>query len=161
MQKQSVSKLLGRQYLNKHCRPWYHDVWGISLFFAPSFHSLTPGPELLYFISLRVQPTFQKVFPPLGASAWYTAVNRSVIYRWRMPLRSFIHSQLKWVKNRTFRIWDKVTLRLRFLKQCFIHLLSISTSYIPPIHAKNVWCCGEGYFGQKKLRKKCVNCDKM
>ena len=29
------------------------------------------------------------------------------------------------------------------------------------IHAKNVWCCGEGYFGQKKLRKKCVNRDKM
>ena len=27
-------------------------------------------------------------------------------------------------------------------------------------HAKNVWCCGEGYFGQKKLRKKCVNRDK-
>ena len=31
----------------------------------------------------------------------------------------------------------------------------------PPIHAKNVWCCGDGYFGQKKLRKKCVNRDKM
>ena len=29
------------------------------------------------------------------------------------------------------------------------------------IHAKNVWCCGEGYFGQKKLRKKCVNRDIM
>ena len=29
------------------------------------------------------------------------------------------------------------------------------------IHAKNVWCCGDGYFGQKKLRKKCVNRDKM
>ena len=26
---------------------------------------------------------------------------------------------------------------------------------------KNVWCCGEGYFGQKKMRKKCVNRDKM
>ena len=30
-----------------------------------------------------------------------------------------------------------------------------------PIHAKNVWCCGEGYFGQKKLREKCVNRDIM
>ena len=29
------------------------------------------------------------------------------------------------------------------------------------IHAKNVWCCGEGYFAKKKLRKKCVNRDKM
>ena len=29
------------------------------------------------------------------------------------------------------------------------------------IHAKNVWCCGDGYFGQKNLRKKCVNRDKM
>ena len=29
------------------------------------------------------------------------------------------------------------------------------------IHAKNVWCYGEGYFGQKNLRKKCVNRDKM
>ena len=29
------------------------------------------------------------------------------------------------------------------------------------IHAKNVWCCGVGYFGQKKFRKKCVNRDKI
>ena len=28
------------------------------------------------------------------------------------------------------------------------------------IHAKNVWCCGDGYFDQKNLRKKCVNRDK-
>ena len=34
------------------------------------------------------------------------------------------------------------------------------------IHAKNVWCCGEGYIGQKKIaekvrksRQKCVNCE--
>ena len=29
------------------------------------------------------------------------------------------------------------------------------------IHAKNVWCGGDGYFGQKNWRKKCVNRDKM
>ena len=25
---------------------------------------------------------------------------------------------------------------------------------VQDIHAKNVWCCGEGYFGQKKIAEK-------
>ena len=44
----------------------------------------------------------------------------------------------------------------------WIHWYILGTVMIMSItiHAKNVWCCGEGYFGQKKLRKKCVNRDK-
>ena len=37
----------------------------------------------------------------------------------------------------------------------------VSANMVLGIHAKNVWCYGEGYFGQKNLQKKCVNRDKM
>ena len=38
-------------------------------------------------------------------------------------------------------------------KQCFSLNFDI-WKQVPPIHAKNVWCCGEGYFGQKKKAEK-------
>ena len=41
------------------------------------------------------------------------------------------------------------------LKLDFIEMILV------PYMQKNLWCYGEGYFGQKNLRKKCVNRDKM
>ena len=69
--------------------------------------------------------------------------------------------------------WDIVFLHLlntfqQFLLWIFSYILCFKNfptysafKYLPIMHAKNVWCWGDGYFGQKKLRKKCVNRDKM
>ena len=101
----------------------------------PIFRTLVPRADsgtriTLLHITSRPADVSKGISTPWRLSTVLSTVwNRSVIYRWRMPLRSFIHSQLKWVKNRTFRIWDKVTLRLWLLKQCIIHPLLISTFY--------------------------------
>ena len=53
-----------------------------------------------------------------------------------------IQVQISWVGQSTTSIPQLLFLKLK------------RTPKLWDIHAKNVWCCGEGYFGQKKIAEK-------
>ena len=82
-----------------------------------------------------------------------------------VPEERNMERRSEWVNSPSFGMLGEVCKKKR------IYLGLFPKHRTPPthrasIHAKNVWCCGDGYFGQKKIAEKVrksrqnVNCDK-